>query len=251
MNTTFRRQLTLMLCILLAATILLGLSFWFVFDRYAARKQETSLQSTADTVASLTRLYSSPLSMYLDWDFRMNLSLASSASENDVLICTTDGTVLLCAEDVQGCEHVGRTLGADVAEMILAKGSTSLNAAASSLYGEKRLAMAVAAYDSDMKPMCIVIASIRRSAISALTSGTLRIFMLTAVIVFLIILLAMPFLTRRETKPIKDMAAAARQLAHGNLSVRVPTGYQNEEIEELAVAFNNMAASVQHSETSR
>ena len=78
MNTTFRRQLTLMLCILLAATILLGLSFWFVFDRYAARKQETSLQSTADTVASLTRLYSSPLSMYLDWDFRMNLSLASS-----------------------------------------------------------------------------------------------------------------------------------------------------------------------------
>ena len=121
MNTTFRRQLTLMLCILLAATILLGLSFWFVFDRYAARKQETSLQSTADTVASLTRLYSSPLSMYLDWDFRMNLSLASSASENDVLICTTDGTVLLCAEDVQGCEHVGRTLGADVAEMILAR----------------------------------------------------------------------------------------------------------------------------------
>ena len=70
-------------------------------------------------------------------------------------------------------------------------------------------------------------------------------------IVFLIILLAMPFLTRRETKPIKDMAAAARQLAHGNLSVRVPTGYQNEEIEELAVAFNNMAASVQHSETIR
>ena len=251
MNTTFRRQLTLMLCILLAATILLGLSFWFVFDRYAAHKQETSLHSTADTVASLTRLYPSMLSMYLDWDFRMNLSLASNASENDVLVCTTDGTVLLCAEDVQGCEHVGRTLGADVAEMILAKGSTSLNAAASSLYGEKRLAVAVAAYDSDMKPMCIVIASIRRSAISALTSGTLRIFMLTAVIVFLIILLAMPFLTRRETKPIKDMAAAARQLAHGNLSVRVSTGYQNEEIEELAVAFNNMAASVQHSETIR
>ena len=55
MNTTFRRQLTLMLCILLAATILLGLAFWVVFDRYAARKQETSLQSTADTVASLTQ----------------------------------------------------------------------------------------------------------------------------------------------------------------------------------------------------
>ncbi len=31
----------------------------------------------------------------------------------------------------------------------------------------------------------------------------------------------------------------------------MPTGYQNEEIEELAVAFNNMAASMQHSESIR
>lgn len=251
MNTTFRRQLTLMLCILLAATILLGLAFWVVFDRYAARKQETSLQSTADTVASLTQFYSSPASMYLDWDFRLNLSAASSASENDVLLCTTDGQVFLCAQDVQDCEHIGRTLGASAVEKITKQGSASIDDAATLLYGEKRLAVASAAYSSDGTFMCIVVASMKRADLSALTGGTLRLFILTALAVFLVALLAMPYLTRRETKPIKDMAAAARQLAHGNLSVRVPTGYQNEEMEELAVAFNNMAASVQNSETIR
>ena len=251
MNTTFRRQLTLMLCILLAATILLGLAFWVVFDRYAARKQETSLQSTADTVASLTQFYSSPASMYLDWDFRLNLSAASGASENDVLLCTTDGQVFLCAQDVQDCEHIGRTLGASAGEKITKQGSASIDDAATLLYGEKRLAVASAAYSSDGTFMCIVVASMKRADLSALTGGTLRLFILTALAVFLVALLAMPYLTRRETKPIKDMAAAARQLAHGNLSVRVPTGYQNEEMEELAVAFNNMAASVQNSETIR
>lgn len=251
MNTTFRRQLTLMLCILLAATILLGLAFWVVFDRYAARKQETSLQSTADTVASLTQFYSSPASMYLDWDFRLNLSAASGASENDVLLCTTDGQVFLCAQDVQDCEHIGRTLGASAVEKITKQGSASIDDAATLLYGEKRLAVASAAYSSDGTFMCIVVASMKRADLSALTGGTLRLFILTALAVFLVVLLAMPYLTRRETKPIKDMAAAARQLAHGNLSVRVPTGYQNEEMEELAVAFNNMAASVQNSETIR
>ena len=251
MNTTFRRQLTLMLCILLAATILLGLAFWVVFDRYAARKQETSLQSTADTVASLTQFYSSPASMYLDWDFRLNLSAASGASENDVLLCTTDGQVFLCAQDVQDCEHIGRTLGASAVEKITKQGSASIDDAATLLYGEKRLAVASAAYFSDGTFMCIVVASMKRADLSALTGGTLRLFILTALAVFLVALLAMPYLTRRETKPIKDMAAAARQLAHGNLSVRVPTGYQNEEMEELAVAFNNMAASVQNSETIR
>ena len=251
MNTTFRRQLTLMLCILLAATILLGLAFWVVFDRYAARKQETSLQSTADTVASLTQFYSSPTSMYLDWDFRLNLSAASGASENDVLLCTTDGQVFLCAQDVQDCEHIGRTLGAPAVEKITKQGSASIDDAATLLYGEKRLAVASAAYSSDGTFMCIVVASMKRADLSALTGGTLRLFILTALAVFLVALLAKPYLTRRETKPIKDMAAAARQLAHGNLSVRVPTGYQNEEMEELAVAFNNMAASVQNSETIR
>lgn len=251
MNTTFRRQLTLMLCILLAATILLGLAFWVVFDRYAARKQETSLQSTADTVASLTQFYSSPASMYLDWDFRLNLSAASGASENDVLLCTTDGQVFLCAQDVQDCEHIGRTLGASAVEKITKQGSASIDDAATLLYGEKRLAVASAAYSSDGTFMCIVVASMKRADLSALTGGTLRLFILTALAVFLVALLAMPYLTRRETKPIKDMAAAARQLAHGNLSVRVPTGYQNEEMEELAVAFNNMAASVQNAETIR
>lgn len=251
MNTTFRRQLTLMLCILLAATILLGLAFWFVFDRYAARKQETSLQSTADTVASLTQFYSSTLSMYLDWDFRLNLSAASGASENDVLLCTTDGQVFLCAQDVQDCEHIGKKLGAPAVEKITSQGSASIDGAATLLYGEKRLAVASAAYSSDGTLLCIVVASMKRADLSALTGGTLRLFILTALAVFLVALLAMPYLTRRETKPIKDMAAAARQLAHGNLSVRVPTGYQNEEMEELAVAFNNMAASVQNSETIR
>ena len=248
MNTTFRRQLTLMLCILLAATILLGLAFWVVFDRYAARKQETSLQSTADTVASLTQFYSSPASMYLDWDFRLNLSAASGASENDVLLCTTDGQVFLCAQDVQDCEHIGRTLGASAVEKITKQGSASIDDAATLLYGEKRLAVASAAYSSDGTFMCIVVASMKRADLSALTGGTLRLFILTALAVFLVALLAMPYLTRRETKPIKDMAAAARQLAHGNLSVRVPTGYQNEEMEELAVAFNGFLESLPETE---
>lgn len=251
MNTTFRRQLTLMLCILLAATILLGLAFWVVFDRYAARKQETSLQSTADTVASLTQFYSSPMSMYLDWDFRLNLSAATGASGNDVLLCTTDGQVFLCAQDVQDCDHIGKKLSESAVEEITKQGSAGIDDAATLLYGEKRLAVATAAYSSDGAFMCIVVASMKRADLSALTGGTLRLFILTALVVYLIMLLTMPYLTRRETKPIKDMAAAARQLAHGNLSVRVPTGYQNEEMEELAVAFNNMAASVQNAETIR
>ena len=39
MKTTFRRHLTLILCILLGATILLGVSFWALFTRRSEERR--------------------------------------------------------------------------------------------------------------------------------------------------------------------------------------------------------------------
>lgn len=117
--------------------------------------------------------------------------------------------------------------------------------------GQKRVAVALARTSSDGDRQGIVLVSVERETISELTTGALKIFMLTALAVFAVALLATPFLTNRETKPIQDMAAAARQIAHGNLNVRVSTNCQTEEMEELAVAFNNMAAAMQNADTAR
>ena len=130
-------------------------------------------------------------------------------------------------------------------------GVTRVDAKVSAIYGQARVAVAMPVTDEDGTPLCIVVTSVQKSTLKALTGQMLRIFLMTALFVLAAVLLIAPYLTRRETKPIRDMAAAARQIAHGNLNVRVPTGNQNEEIEELAVAFNNMAVAVQNSETVR
>ena len=141
MKTTFRRTLTMILCLLLAATLMIGVSFWAFFRRYVTSSEEGSLRSTADTVAMLARAYSGE---YLgDVDFRTNLSVAAAASECDILICDTTGTVRICANDVQACEHLGRSIGSSTASRILRSDSTGISVAASALYGEERLAVAV------------------------------------------------------------------------------------------------------------
>ena len=53
MKTTFRRQITLIVCVLLVATTLTAVSFWALFDRYTRQERERSLGSTADSVAAL------------------------------------------------------------------------------------------------------------------------------------------------------------------------------------------------------
>lgn len=248
MKTTFRRQVTMVLCILLAATILIGVFFWLIFARYAQEEQEHSLDATAQSVGALVQAYA--YSGLNSWDFRTNLAVAAASSESDVLLCDSEGNVSICAADIQGCEHLGQSLGTGVADALFSGGKAELNQAVSAIYGDQRLAVALPVTIDDTR-YCIVLASIQQAALSDLTRKTLTIFAMTALLTLLVALIAAPYITNRETKPIRTMAAAARQIAHGNLDVRIPTGQQSEEMEELAVAFNNMTTALKNSERVR
>ena len=95
MRTTFRRQVTLIVSLLLAATILLGVSFWGLFTHYVIRERESSLRGTAQSVVWLTQT-SAVSDDGTTWDFLRTLSVASSASGNDILLCDAGGKVVLC-----------------------------------------------------------------------------------------------------------------------------------------------------------
>lgn len=248
MKTTYRRQFTMILCLLVAAILVIGLSFLYLFDRYAQDHQKQSLDDTAQSVTELVQSYSAT---YLNsWEFRTNLAVAARASDNDIVICNSEGVVCICMER-SNCEHLGKRLDSDTVDTLFQGEKAKLNKAVSRLYGDERMASAIAVLNSDGSRLCIVVVSVQKAAITALTEKMLRVFLLAALLILVAALLAIPIFTRREARPIQEMAAAARQIAHGNLDVRVPTGNENEELEELAVAFNNMTLALKNSETIR
>ena len=248
MKTTYRRQFTMILCLLVAAILVIGLSFLYLFDRYAQDHQKQSLDDTAQSVTELVQSYSAT---YLNsWEFRTNLAVAARASDNDIVICNGEGVVCICMER-SNCEHLGKRLDSDTVDTLFQGEKAKLNKAVSTLYGDERMASAIAVLNSDGSRLCIVVVSVQKAAITALTEKMLRVFLLAALLILVAALLAIPIFTRREARPIQEMAAAARQIAHGNLDVHVPTGNENEELEELAVAFNNMTLALKNSETIR
>lgn len=248
MKTTYRRQFTMILCLLVAAILVIGLSFLYLFDRYAQDHQKQSLDDTAQSVTELVQSYSAT---YLNsWEFRTNLAVAARASDNDIVICNSEGVVCICMER-SNYEHLGKRLDSDTVDTLFQGEKAKLNKAVSTLYGDERMASAIAVLNNDGSRLCIVVVSVQKAAITALTEKMLRVFLLAALLILVAALLAIPIFTRREARPIQEMAAAARQIAHGNLDVRVPTGNENEELEELAVAFNNMTLALKNSETIR
>jgi signal transduction histidine kinase len=69
--------------------------------------------------------------------------------------------------------------------------------------------------------------------------------LLYTLIVLLASTLAGVFLVWRFTQPIKNLADAARRVAHGDLSVRLTDAERTDEIGRLAARFNEMTANLE------
>jgi signal transduction histidine kinase len=78
------------------------------------------------------------------------------------------------------------------------------------------------------------------------------IFLGVTLIVVVLSVVVMTFFARSHSKPLQEMAKTANAFGHGDLTARVRLdGNYTQEIEELALAFNNMASSLQKSEYQR
>lgn len=73
---------------------------------------------------------------------------------------------------------------------------------------------------------------------------------LTLIWIFAISFMAVYFVSERISRPLKEMSYAAKSFAQGKFNVRVPVR-GNDEVAELATAFNNMAGSLEKLEENR
>ncbi|MBQ2729350.1 MAG: HAMP domain-containing histidine kinase [Clostridia bacterium] len=95
-----------------------------------------------------------------------------------------------------------------------------------------------------------VFASANSTGTDALLSTMTRTVTLAVLWVMLASLVAMYFITERFLSPIRDMSRAAKSFANGSFDARVEV-IGNDEVAELARAFNNMASSLQTLEDMR
>lgn len=96
----------------------------------------------------------------------------------------------------------------------------------------------------------IVVVTAQTQDIKNFSDMVLKIFILSAIAALGVSLSAIGLFSYNLVKPLKEMAAAAKKFGKGDFSVRVNES-SNDEIGELAVAFNNMADSLSSSETTR
>ena len=255
MKSTFIRTFTLTTVVILAALLAVGASFQLVVRDLFTRQTEISLLDDCTTVASLASAYykeGAKDSALRNREFFVDLSIATQVSGADAVICDSKGKLLLCSDSPMGCEHQGMMLSEAYLQQVFRDGRALDNGQIQGLYEESRFVVSMPIRNTRNQPVGLVILSTPKTRTMNILESLADTYMFVTLLVAAIAVLAITLLAKKQSAPLKEMADAANAFAHGYLDARVTVADNApRELQDLALAFNNMASSLQKSEYQR
>ena len=251
MKTTFSRTLFALAVILSAAMLLVGLSFQILIKNYMEDRAMENLKNDATVLSDIAAAYYEGDSL-ANRELLINLSVISAVSGSDTVICDADGRLVLCSEDPMGCSHQGLMIGADYLRQVKASDYVMSSGMIRGLYEDARYVVSAPIRDGNRQIIGIVIASTPMAETLAVLKRLSDTFLFVALLVIAICAVVITVYARKHSSPLRDLAKAATAFGHGDLKARVKISSGSpKEVQELALAFNNMAVSLEKSEYQR
>ena len=248
----YGRQFATMAGMILLSFLMLGASFATLSYQYTIQEKQDSMGRSANIIAAYTSNYINANGQYSwqDMGFQSQLSVLALATDTHVMVSTAQGTVVYATDGANELlELESRSIPTQIVSEVVGGsfvGATTLGG----MYERPRYLVALP-IQSGATLQGLVLVSCEASEISSMWQDISSLFLITATAVILIAAIISSVTSMRQSKPIKEIAAAARQFGHGELNVRVDVGKRRDEVGELADAFNAMADSLAKSEQRR
>ena len=253
MKTTFSRTFFPTAIILLAALLLVGISFQMLVKDYLQTRAMQSLKNDCTTIAEIAAVYGTEEPMK-NQDFLFNLSVASRISGADAVICDANGTLLLCSDAPHGCVHQGWVISSqDYLDQVVRQGCVMSTGMIQGLYSDARYVVSMPILEPRTEAILgMVIVSTPMTDTTAVLNRLSDTYLIISLLVVVVAVVVMTIYARLHSAPLRDMAQIASAFGHGNLSARAKISQDDpQEVQELAIAFNNMASSLEKSEYQR
>ena len=257
MRSLYKRQLAMMLGIVVISFTLLSAAFMLLSYRYIIGATRDSVERNAGYISTFTAsYYRQYLTLDVQDDF-YNSYVASIAriSDSYIIVARTDGEILCATDGSNFYTYENNYLPEGVVRTVLDQGQYSGMTNLGGIYPERRYMVALPVTTtlgqlSVAQGMVLVAGD--ASSLSEMWSATATIFFFSAVVVLLISVVASTLTSAYQARPLNEMAEAARKFGQGDFDVRV-TGYEGrcDEISTLAESFNTMANSLAKVESQR
>lgn len=252
MRTTFSRTFFPAALLLLTALLLVGASFQLLVKDFLVKQSYESLENDGTAISALASAYYTEGSLSRR-DFVVNLDVAARISDANAVIFDKNGMLILCSDAPFGCEHQGWIINQDYVQRVLKAGAARHTGVFSGLYDEARYVVSVPITDARTgDAIGLVMVSSPMSTTRAILDKLSDIYLFVSLLAVVTVMIIMSVFARRHSNPLREMAQAASAFGHGDLHARVAVkSTYPQEVEELALAFNNMASSLEKSEYQR
>ena len=263
MRSIHARQLIVMVGVILLSFALLGSAFATLSYQYVFQERQDALERMADNVVDLT---STALTQYNDRSLNSmfiqgNLTYLAKIADAGIILTTPEGRVVLAVNNTGTINAAleGKVLSYYPVQTARAggyQGMTDLGQFAKQRYvvGQPIILTGwdIVGRTTEEYVAGLMFLTSETALLMSMWRDTASIFLFSAAVVILIAIVVTSLSSLRLSRPLKQIADAAREFGHGNLSVRVDVGKKrSDEVAELAVAFNSMAESLAKNEERR
>ncbi|MCI8331416.1 MAG: HAMP domain-containing histidine kinase [Clostridiales bacterium] len=193
----------------------------------------------------------SDFNQYVYYESQMltkELNIAAQCTSNMWIFITDKNGVILAADD-HAAANLNRS-SIDMTQFDLSAGSFKGYTDFDGMFTAKRLTKMATLNGANTGVYGYVFVCLPESMLSGFVKGIVKAIGIASLWVLAAALVAVYFLSERIVAPIRDISQVAKKFAQGHFEARIPVRGR-DEISELAIAFNNMATSLENTENMR
>ena len=255
-KSVFTRYITVFSLIIGISFFILMLIFSAMLKNYSIESKQYLMEQSALNTEEVIKFFSDYLveENFQEAISRYNDRIVASVNENasfaESYIVVTDkyGKVLLCSEAYKAT-FGSKGLSQELIDEFVLKNS-QFYVGTLDIYDVPHRNFVKVIYDSHNQIDGLIFVSSETFSEYALSSKMTTLVIAASLWVFLAALLAVYYISRKISEPLKEIANAASSFSVGKMDIRVSVNGK-DEVAELSRTFNNMAESLQHLEKQR
>lgn len=236
--------LTILICIMVFSSLLL-----IQLYRYSINEKFDSLERDGRGVSYFAIIWMTEPYKLDTEAFKSVLKSQAKVNNTRIMVTNARGNIDMFADSYQDGTN-GGVISEEIINKLKKDGSYREIGTFGGFFKNRIASVALPILDAAGNLRGSVIISTPISSITQAFSGFLQGIVLITVFILAFSSAMIFFISRKFTKPLKDMAAAARSFAMGDFSARVAVN-GNDEIADLAKSFNYMAESMEKLEKLR
>ena len=243
---------------LTSAIVICSLAFMMVIlsffvNNYLAHDKHTTLQKYCNSISKLVLDNNLNEKQFISF---INYATPSISRTNDfeVLVANSLGEPILCTCDYYSqnyiCAHTQNTIPERILNNTITKGEYFEIGNFDNNFKTGSYTLGKVIKYKNSSNFSVIFAYSETSNTSYFLLNIIKMFLMASLATIIVMFFAVFYTSYRLTKPLKLMAQASRCMAKGDFSNRIPVT-TDDEVGELAMAFNNMTDSLIKLESTR